>query len=512
MSKHNVSRVMRQRTTADVYDIRTGAAVARTPEEIRAAFLRKNVSDGAPLCFRSRVHHIAAIDPRVSDAAFRVLFIQSCYGNPDGSKIYPAVGTVASLMGCGERTIERANASLDRAGYQTSVRRQCETTIRALAIPDDVLVKIASEIAKVIPEPSNMTIENRSQTTNLTPRNDKFDAQPCSLDPAPTPPSHATHVQSSSSEMRPTVATTTKATDEKIGVSSEEERFLLETLNRFGKTAGVPECQTGHIMRLDPQWRGLLAQRVADVPEWRTAIAMLETARFPHKHAKGGEFAGQIGQLLQVRALHELAAGVFASPEAKARAASAATTSAQNARWAENIASAIASDRAAFVRLLAEASNGGWISSIGGNCPSARFGPMPGKPGCVIPADVIAEAASAADADRAWRAEKADADRAWRAEKAEAARVAAEQKAARAADNALRGRIDMWCAARIWHADAGPRPDQPGFAIPEHIASEYAERLASRIPERMDMVEGVHPDFASTGRFSWEKSAAEVWL
>ena len=69
-----------------------------------------------------RVSKAAALDAKLSDAAFRVLSILGCYADAQGY-CYPAVGTVAAQLRLTRRSVQRHLRRLERLGYLTTLRQ-----------------------------------------------------------------------------------------------------------------------------------------------------------------------------------------------------------------------------------------------------------------------------------------------------------------------------------------------------------------------------------------------------
>jgi hypothetical protein len=144
MSKHNVSRVTRQRTTADVYDIRTGAAVARTAEEIRAAFLRTHAHADVPY----RIRAIAAVMAKkgLSDSAKCLFVVRQLFADRDtGKNSTPSQETLAAILHKKARQIRNLETELASAFLVQRVRRQ-QKTVAVTMITAGALDRIISEI------------------------------------------------------------------------------------------------------------------------------------------------------------------------------------------------------------------------------------------------------------------------------------------------------------------------------------------------------------------------------
>ena len=77
----------------------------------------------------TRVSKAAALDRRLSAAAFRVLGVLGCYADETG-RSYPSVSTIAAKLGLQDRIVQVHLRALEKLGYLTT-RRQ----IRPYGVP-----------------------------------------------------------------------------------------------------------------------------------------------------------------------------------------------------------------------------------------------------------------------------------------------------------------------------------------------------------------------------------------
>lgn len=126
-------------TTAEVE-----AAVKLAAEDIKISWLKSHATSHK-ICARTRLINAAMVSG-ISDNAFRILCLQLSYTN--GTDLQTAVGndTIAALAGCNEKTVKRSNRQLEAKGWVTVKRRRRDSAIRCMAIPEDVMAKIGSEI------------------------------------------------------------------------------------------------------------------------------------------------------------------------------------------------------------------------------------------------------------------------------------------------------------------------------------------------------------------------------
>ena len=125
-------------------DVEKAVNLAR--EKIRAKWLKNHAGDGVSP--RTRLLHVAAASD-LSDAAFRILFIQQSFGNGGGESVFPTNDAVAAVMGRSTRGIGRANRELERAGWVVVKRRRRESAVRSIAIPE----RLQSEIMEILAGP-----------------------------------------------------------------------------------------------------------------------------------------------------------------------------------------------------------------------------------------------------------------------------------------------------------------------------------------------------------------------
>jgi hypothetical protein len=70
----------------------------------------------------AQISKAAALDTRLSAAAFRVLAVLSAYSN-DAGYCYPSIATIATRLGLKERVVQYHLRTLEKFGYLVTVRQ-----------------------------------------------------------------------------------------------------------------------------------------------------------------------------------------------------------------------------------------------------------------------------------------------------------------------------------------------------------------------------------------------------
>jgi hypothetical protein len=153
MQKDSTStqEVNREDNIIDFPNCESNSAVARTAQEIRALFLKSNLSPRVPY----KIQAISvAITSEMSDGAFRLFVAREIYADKDGLNSCPSQETLAALMGCGVKTIHNLEKEIKSLGFMKLARRANSRARNPLLrsasynmIDDASINRIAAEIS-----------------------------------------------------------------------------------------------------------------------------------------------------------------------------------------------------------------------------------------------------------------------------------------------------------------------------------------------------------------------------